>query len=117
MLKYALAKQKFTSCTKSDEIFLQILNKHAPLKRKILRQNYTSFISKPLRKVIVNSSYLENLYFKKKHRLLVKKLQIINLDSLHIYQTHCIRLSISKQLTLFSMVFFSYVSFVEGRAG
>ena len=66
MLKYALAKKKFTSCTKSDEIFLQILNKHAPLKRKILRQNYTSFISKPLRKVIVKSSYLENLYFKKK---------------------------------------------------
>lgn len=85
MLKYALAKKKFTSCTKSDEIFLQILNKHAPLKRKILRQNYTSFISKPLRKVVVNSSYLENLYFKKKNRLLVKKLQMINLDSLSIY--------------------------------
>ena len=65
MSKYALAKEKFASCTTSDETFLQILNKHAPLKRKLLHENYASYIYKPLRKAIVKSSYLENLNFKK----------------------------------------------------
>ena len=30
-LKYVLVKEKITSCIKFDEMFLQILNQHAPL--------------------------------------------------------------------------------------
>ena len=41
-LKYVLAKEKITSCTKSDEMFLQLLNKHAPLEIKLLRANHAS---------------------------------------------------------------------------
>ena len=36
------------SYTKFDEIFLQILNKHAPLENKLLRVNHGSFILNPL---------------------------------------------------------------------
>ena len=65
MLKHVLEKEKIASCIKSDEIFLQILNKHTPLKRKLLRANHASHISEPLRKTIVKWLYLENLYLKK----------------------------------------------------
>ena len=65
-LKYVLVKEKITSCTKFDEMFLRILNQHAPLKSKLLHANHTSHISKRLRKAIMKRSYLENLYFKKR---------------------------------------------------
>ena len=70
-----MAKEKITSCAEFDETFLQILNKHAPLKSKLLHGNHASYIFKPLRKAIMKKSYLENLYFKKKNRPLLKKLQ------------------------------------------
>ena len=54
------------SCNKSDEIFLQILNKPTPPKNKLLRANHASYISKPLRKAIMKRSCFENLYFKKR---------------------------------------------------
>ena len=53
-------------CSNFDEMFLQILNKHALIKSKILRANHASYISKPFRKAIMKRSYLENLYFKKR---------------------------------------------------
>ena len=59
-------KQKITSCTKPDEMLLPILQKHAPLKNKLLRANHATYISKPLRKAILQRSYLENLHFKKR---------------------------------------------------
>ena len=65
-LKYLLAKEKITSCTKFDEIFLRILYKHAPIKSTLLRANHGSCISKTLRKAIMKISSLENLYFKKR---------------------------------------------------
>ena len=48
-LKYVLEKEKITSCTKFDEIFLQTLNKYTPPKRKLLRANHASYIFKPLK--------------------------------------------------------------------
>ena len=47
-------------------MFLRILDKHAPIKSKLLRANHASYISKPLRKTIMKTFYLENLYFKKR---------------------------------------------------
>ena len=65
-LKYVLVKEKITSCTKFDEMFLRILHKHAPLKSKLLHPNHASYISKPLKKTIMKRPYLENLYLKKR---------------------------------------------------
>ena len=65
-LKYVLAKEKITSCTKFDEMLLRILHKHAPLKSKLRCTNQKSYISKPLRKAIMKRPYLINLYFKKR---------------------------------------------------
>ena len=62
-LKYVLAKEKIPSCTKFHEKFLRILNKHAPIKSKLLRANHASYISNPFRKAIMKRFYLESLYF------------------------------------------------------
>ena len=45
---------------------LNVLNKHAPMKRKLLRANHSSYISKPLRKAIMKKSHLEKVYYKNK---------------------------------------------------
>ena len=39
-LKYVLVKEKITSCIKFDEMFLRIVNQHAPLKK-----NYSAKIT------------------------------------------------------------------------
>ena len=44
VLKHVLVKEKITSCTKFDEIFLQILSKHGPLNNNALRANHASYI-------------------------------------------------------------------------
>ena len=49
---------------KFDEKFLEVLDKNAPLKEKLLRANYASYLSKVLRKAMMRRSYLEKVYFK-----------------------------------------------------
>ena len=65
-LKNAFAHEKIESCIQFDEVFMKVLNRHAPLKKKILRANHSSYMSKTLRKAIMRRSYLENKYLKKK---------------------------------------------------
>ena len=47
-LKNALTIENIDNCTNFAEKFLKVLDKHAPLKRKILRANYVSYVSKTL---------------------------------------------------------------------
>ena len=51
------------SCNIFDEMFSRILNKHAPIKSKLLHANQPSYISKSLRKAVMRRSCLENVYF------------------------------------------------------
>ena len=46
----------------------QLINKHAPLKTKFLRGNNAPFMTKQLRKAIMNRSRLTNKYNKWKSR-------------------------------------------------
>ena len=50
-----------------EETFLSLLNKHAPLKKKILRHNNGPFMTKELGKQIMNRSKLKNKYNKKRN--------------------------------------------------
>ena len=50
---------------KLDKIFLEVLNRDIPLKKKI-RANHSSFVSNMLRKAIMRKSYLEKKYLKKR---------------------------------------------------
>ena len=47
-------------------IYMGILNKHAPSKKKIIRANHAPYVSKTLRKAIMKRSALKNAYYKKK---------------------------------------------------
>ena len=42
--------------------FLNVLNNHAPQKKKVIRANHVPYMSKPLRKGIMKRSQLENKY-------------------------------------------------------
>ena len=57
---------------------MKVLNRHAPLKKKILRANQSSYMSKTLRKAIMRRSYLENKYLKLRIKYLSRK--IISVD-------------------------------------
>ena len=63
-LKFVFSKENIDSCTKFNQTFLNVLNKHAPLKKKQLRANHASYVSKSMRNAIMRRSYLENVYFK-----------------------------------------------------
>ena len=47
-----------------ENIFLEVLSKHSPLKKKILRANHAPYMTKILRKAIMRRSALENKYYK-----------------------------------------------------
>ena len=51
--------QKKNSYTKWKKDFVKMLNKHAPLKTKVIRENHKSFINKNLRKAIMKRSALK----------------------------------------------------------
>ena len=50
--------------TKFEETFLEILEKHAPLKKRVLRANNKPFMTKALRKAIMRRSALRNKHMK-----------------------------------------------------
>ena len=63
-MKDEFSREYVDSSSKFDEIFLKVLNRHAPLKKKMLRANHAPYVSKALRKAILKRSCLEN-FFKK----------------------------------------------------
>ena len=65
-IKTIFSRNTVGSCYQFDQIFLNVLDKHAPMKRKLLRANHSSHISKPLRKAIMRRSHLEKVYYKYK---------------------------------------------------
>ena len=49
-----------------EKNILEVLNEHAPLKKKVLRANEVPYMTKSLRKAIATRSRLENTYYKNK---------------------------------------------------
>ena len=49
-----------------EQIFLEILNVHAPIKKKLLRANHVPYMTKALRKAIMKRSELESKCVKNK---------------------------------------------------
>ena len=62
-LKQKLQAQK-ASYKDFELTFLEVLNTHAPLKKKVIRANHVPYMSKILRKAIMRRSALENKYRK-----------------------------------------------------
>ena len=49
-----------------ETTFIEVLNKHAPLRKKLLRANHAPYITKTLRKAIMRRSQLETKYLESK---------------------------------------------------
>ena len=56
-----------------QHIFQNTLNKHAAIKKKMLRANHAACLIKALRKITMKRSYLENLHFKTRTQELMIK--------------------------------------------
>ena len=64
-VKNVLDLDKINSYAMFEELFLKVLDKYAPVKKKVVRANHAKYISKPLRKAIMKRSSLEKVHFKK----------------------------------------------------
>ena len=51
-LENIFSRNTVGSCYQFDQIFLNVLDKHAPMKRKLLRASHSSYISKPTLKKV-----------------------------------------------------------------
>ena len=74
-LKNVLTIENIDNCIKFDEEILEVLDKHAPLKKRLLRANHASYVFKALRKAIMRGSYLEKVCFKYRTEKLIQSLQ------------------------------------------
>ena len=66
-LSYSLQSFQSLDYTRFHNVFLQLLNKYAPVKKKILRANHSSFMTKTLRKAIMLRSQLKNKLIKSRN--------------------------------------------------
>ena len=64
-LRSALSHISVDSYKIFEDIFLEILNRHAPIKSKILRANQAPYMTKTLRQAIMKHAELKSNYFKK----------------------------------------------------
>ena len=49
-----------------ENVFIDVLNRHAPIKKKVATANHVPYVTKALRKAIMKRSQLEETYFKKR---------------------------------------------------
>ena len=63
-LNELLKSEKYINYSLFENIFLQVLNAHAPVKKKIQRFNNNPFMSKQLRKAIMHRSRLKSVFNK-----------------------------------------------------
>ena len=59
-----LYQTQINTCKQLEDIFLSVLNMHAPLKKKSLRANHSLYVTEALKKAIMRSK-LDKIYFKK----------------------------------------------------
>ena len=64
MIQTKLDSIKILDYSSFEDIFINALNTHAPVKTKIIRANNREFMTKALRKAIMTRSGLKNVYLK-----------------------------------------------------
>ena len=66
-LDHKLKSGIVTEYSNFQNIFIQVLNNHAPAKKKIVRFSNSPFMTKTLRKAIMHRSRLKNIYIRKRN--------------------------------------------------
>ena len=62
-----------------ENIFLDTLNHHVPVKKRLLRANLAPYVTKSLQRAIIRRSNLQTKYFKNRTLESLKKIQKKNL--------------------------------------
>ena len=65
-MKCALSTFEKIDYQEFDKTFIEFLNKHSLVKKKLVRANQAPYMTKTLRKAIMRSSELETKYLKQK---------------------------------------------------
>ena len=65
-LSISLASNETSSYSSFEQTFVNVLNAHAPLKKKVVRANHAPYVTKKMRKAIMRRTQLQNKYFKNK---------------------------------------------------
>ena len=81
-MKDKLEKLRNHSYAEFEKVFLKELNKHAPLKKNVLRHNNNAFMTKELRKEIKLRSKLKNKFDKERNH--------INWCNYNRHRNHCL---------------------------
>ena len=66
-LRQCLGKNRKTYM-QFEEIFLKVLEKYAPIKKKIIRGNHAPYMNRTLRKSIMRRTQLQNKYYKSRNK-------------------------------------------------
>ena len=65
-LRARLSTELVNNYSSLENVFIDVLNSHAPIKKKVIRANHAPYVTKALRKAIMKRSQLEKIYFKKR---------------------------------------------------
>ena len=65
-LRGKLSTELVINYSSLENVFIDALNRHALIKKKVIRANHVPYVTKALRKGIMKRSQLEKIYFKKR---------------------------------------------------
>ena len=72
-LRGRLSTELVDNYSSFENVFIDVLNRHASIKKKVIRANHAPYVTKALRKAIMKRSQLEKIYFKKRTQESFKK--------------------------------------------
>ena len=72
-LRGRLSTELVDNYSSFENAFIDVLNRHASIKKKVIRANHASYVIKALRKAIMKRSQLQKIYFKKRTQESFKK--------------------------------------------
>ena len=58
-----------------ENVFIDVLNRHAPTKKNVVRANHVPYVTRALRKAIMKRFQLEKIYFKKRTKEFFKNIK------------------------------------------
>ena len=75
-LRGKLSTELVDNYSSFENAFIDVLNSHAPIKKKVIRASHSSYVTKALRKAITKRSQLQKIYLEKRTQQSLKKYKI-----------------------------------------
>ena len=72
-LRGRLSTELLDNYSSFENVFIDVLDRHTPIKKKVIRANHAFYVTKTLRKAIMKRSQLDKIYFKKRTQESLKK--------------------------------------------